>query len=160
MKTKDLKTTNRYSTMLSYLISLVEKGGVFPVGKGSVFPVWKGGIFPAGKGGVFPVGKGSVSPVWKGGVFRVGKGGVFPGGKGREYRYLVSGGVGVPERVAQQLAGAGARVHQLELHAGLGHGAEGRGLPVRLSALLPHHYVETRAVLVTVGVECFFFFNF
>lgn len=36
----------------------------------------------------------------------------------------------------------------LQLDAGLGHGSEGRGLPVGLLRLLPHHHVERGRVLV------------
>lgn len=36
----------------------------------------------------------------------------------------------------------------LELYSRLSNGSEGRGLPVGLFCLFPHHYVEGRGVLV------------
>uniref|UniRef100_A0A6B0V6Q7 Putative secreted protein n=1 Tax=Ixodes ricinus TaxID=34613 RepID=A0A6B0V6Q7_IXORI len=54
----------------------------------------------------------------------------------------------VPERVAERLPWPGVRVDELELDAGLRDGPERRGLPVRLTALLPHDGVEAAVVLV------------
>ena len=88
---------------------------------------------------------------------------------------LVVGVSSVPQRVPQMLPGAGCRLHSLvtsttkkvkrtlakkgrraqwdrrshlQLDAWLGHGPEGRGLPVGLLRLLPHHHVEGGRVLV------------
>ncbi len=36
----------------------------------------------------------------------------------------------------------------LQLNARFSYGSEGRGLPVRLLRLLPHHHIETGRVLV------------
>ena len=54
----------------------------------------------------------------------------------------------VPQGVPHHLARARVRLHQLQLDARLRHRPEGRGLPVRLRVLLPHHRVELVVVLV------------
>lgn len=44
--------------------------------------------------------------------------------------------------------------HHLELYSWLGDGSEGRGLPVGLLGLFPHHHVEGGGVLVAEDEAC------
>lgn len=77
--------------------------------------------------------------------------------------HLTLGVAGVPQSVAQVLAGPRGGVHHLEGHAGVAVGAGGLVLPVGLRDLLPHHHIEAAAglvaedeagvVIVPVGVD-------